>query len=163
LKPIPPFQGKIKTHTRTEQESLSPLLPLRGGSSGSISSMITEKSTPKATEIPKSLPVVRNLLDDTDDSSQLLDTGAKPPQRIAWFIILWTFISSCCSDIKQEIKDIFILIWTWIILRFPFLSSHTSISTSASKKITRHPLKRPAVSRHIKNARLPLSKDIRRK
>jgi len=165
LKPIPPFKGKIKTHTRTEQETLSPSLPLRGGSSGSISSMIIEKSTQKAVEIPKSLPVVRNLLDNSDDSSQILDTGAKPPQRVAWFILLWTFICSNFSNLQSEIKDIFILIWTWILLRFPFLSSKNTANSTGlnSKKFTRS-LKKPNINRNIKNnTRLPLSKDIRRK
>jgi len=124
-------------------------------------------SSPKSAPLPKTLH--QSLLDDTDDSSQLLDTDLKPAQRMTWFLFVWNFIYSYSSTLKQDIKDMFILIWTWILLRFPFLSKALSISSSATstststKKISRT-LKKPIqINKNMKNVRLPSSKEIRRK
>jgi len=139
---VPPF--KLKTHTRTEQESLSPLLPLRGGSNSSNGS-IAEIISPKTVTIPKSLPVVRNLIDgeDADDSSQILDTDAKAPVTTTWFTVLWAFVCSWCSEFRHDVKELLALVWASILLRLPFFSSkpRSAVSRSQLKKPTVKPLK----------------------
>jgi len=129
---VPPY--KLKTHTRKEQESLAPLLPLRGGSSNSSSSSSLITEMPKAVAIPSSLPPVRNLTDgdDFDDSSQILDTGAKAPVHTAWFMVLWNYISAWFFEFSSDVKELLVLVWTSILLRLPYFASKTLNSSSRS-------------------------------
>jgi len=147
---VPPFKSKMTTHTRTEQESLLPLLPLRGGSSTSTT-VIPDIISPKVTNIPKSLPVVRNLVEPSDDdSSQILDTGAKAPNKAAWFVVLWTFVCSWCSDLAQDIRGLFALLWASVILRLPFFTSSTKGTKTKSASSARPPMKKPTAAKYFK-------------
>jgi len=127
---VPPY--KLKTHTRKEQESLAPLLPLRGGSSNSSSSSSLITEMPKAVTIPSSLPLVRNLTDGDDfyDSSQILDTGAKAPVHIAWFMVLWNYISAWLFEFSNDVKELLVLVWASILLRLPYFASKAKNSSS---------------------------------
>jgi len=129
---VPPY--KLKTHTRKEQESLAPLLPLRGGSSNSSSSSSLITEMPKAVTIPSSFPPVRNLTDgdDFDDSSQILDTGAKAPVHTAWFMVLWNYISAWFFEFSNDVKELLVLVWASILLRLPYFASKTLNSSSRS-------------------------------
>jgi hypothetical protein len=152
---VPPFKSKITTHTRTEQESLAPILPLRGGSSTSTTVITDMISSPKSgvSSIPKgSLPVVSNLEVETrDDSTQSLDTGAKAPHKVAWFIVLWTFVCSWCSDLAHDVKDLFAFLWASIILRLPFFTSNATKGTKPkATATTRPPMKKPTAAKHYK-------------
>jgi len=121
---VPSYKRKFNTHTRAEQESLTPLLSLRGGSCTSKSSYrITDLISPKVMKVSKSLPALDHFGEENDGSSQSLDTGAKAPSRVGWFLILWTFICACCSELGHGIKNLFALLWVTIILRLPFFSS----------------------------------------
>jgi hypothetical protein len=145
---VPPFKSKITTHTRTEQESLAPLLPLRGGSSTSTT-VITEIISPKSNHVPKSLPIVSNLL-ERDDSSQSIDTGAKAP-RAAWFVVLWSFVCSWIADLGQDIKDILAFVWAAIILRLPFFAPSASATPQSKVSVnTARPLRKPTAAKQLK-------------
>jgi hypothetical protein len=152
---VPPFKSKITTHTRTEQESLAPILPLRGGSSTSTTVITDVISSPKSgvsSTSKGSLPLVSNLEVETyDDSTQSLDTGAKAPHKVAWFIVLWTFVCSWCSDLAHDIKDLFALLWAFIILRLPFFTSNATKGTKPkATPATRPPIKKPTAAKHYK-------------
>jgi len=125
LPPLPAFKSKITTHTRTEQESLAPVLPLRGGSG-----TVTMES--KTITAKKGLPVTLNR----DDSSQILDSGAKPPSHAGWFLMIWSLVHSWLVELGQDIKEVVLLLWAAIILRLPFYNQ-SKVSRGQVKKSSR--------------------------
>jgi len=149
---VPPFKSKITTHTRTEQESLAPILPLRGGSS-TRTIAIADTGSPKG--VAFSSTNGSNLLETYDDSTQSLDTDAKAPHKVAWFIVLWTFVCSWYSDLAQNVKTLLALLWASVILRLPFFYTSTSTPSKENTKAT------PSSSIQ-RNMKKPPSKHFRR-
>jgi len=129
---VPLYKKKLNTHVRMEQEKRLPSLSLRGGSGGLTSNssyQITDMISPKI-KGSKSLPTLDHCMEE-DNSSQSLDTKNK--QQNSYFMILWSFISSLCSQLIHGIKEIFILLWSIILLRFPFLNFKRNNSLNIKK------------------------------
>jgi len=136
-----------------EQEKNTPLLSLRGGSVSSSSTYkITDMISPKNVKGSKSLPTFDHLT-ETTGSSQSLDI--KQP-RMSYFMILWTFITSLYSELAHGIKEIFILLWSTILLRLPFLKMMSSknkkgnSSPTATSKTLRHSQIRKPITKPMK-------------
>jgi len=89
-----------------EQEKRSPSLSLRGGSGLTSNSAykITDMISPKI-KGSKSLPTLDHFMEE-DGSSQSLDMKNK--QQNSYFMILWSFIYSLCSQLIHGIKEKFL-------------------------------------------------------